>query len=181
MRANGVLGSVGQPTGWQSGPLGVDCPPVEQDETSLVKQALRQAAEALANTGRVLPAAYMLVRRNPQTAAPLSVPTAVGMQLESPLTSHADYVELLSTLREEAARLSAVAVALCGEAQAEIESDGGVSMKRVFFVRIEDRDGVHHMHAEIQAGPDGRSKLGTLLASPDASDDVDAPLLPVTH
>ena len=150
---------------------------MKQDETSLVKQALEQAAHSLAHSGRVLPAAYMLVRRNPQTSALLTMPTAIGMQLEAPLSSHADYLELLATLREEAARLQAVAVALCGEAQAEIEGQDGLRSQRVFFVRIEDRHGVHHLHAEIEQSGEGALRLGELLASPDASDDVDAPLL----
>jgi hypothetical protein len=151
---------------------------MRQDETSLVNQAVDQARETLARSGRVLPAAYMLVTRNPQTSAPLAQPTAIGTQLEAPLSSHADYQELLVSLREEAARLAALAVVLCGEALAEIDDAGALSQRRVFFVRIEDQEGVHHLHAAIESASGGGPRLGTLMASPDASDDVDAPLLP---
>jgi hypothetical protein len=156
---------------------------MQQDESSLVKQALAQARKELARAGRVLPAAYMLVQRNPQTGAPLMNPTAIGTQLDKPLASREEYVEFLGTLRVEANRLSAVAIALCGEAEAEIEDQGQVVARRVFFVRVEDRTGVHHLHASIEAadGAAGGVVLGTLLATPEATDDVDAPLLPLVN
>jgi len=144
----------------------------------LVKQAEEHARASLERTGRVLPGAYMLVRRNPQTGAPLQHPTAIGTELDEPLKSRAAYEEWLSTVRQEALRLDAFAVALAGEAQAEIEEHGRVVSRRVFFVRVEDSDGVHHMHAVIEPDAYGGLKLGTLLLTPGAADDVLAPLLP---
>jgi hypothetical protein len=152
---------------------------MQQDETALVKQAVAHARNELARSGRVLPAAYMLVQKNPQTGAALMNPTAIGTQLDKPLASSDEYFEFLGTIRTEARRLSALAVALCGEAEAEIEEDGRVVQRRVLFLRVEDREGVHHMHAAIDTRPDGAPALGALLATPDASDDVDAPLLPL--
>ncbi|HEX2678739.1 MAG TPA: hypothetical protein VHM19_18930 [Polyangiales bacterium] len=151
---------------------------MEQDETALVKQALAQARKELARAGRVLPSAYMLVQRNPQTGAPLMNPTAIGTQLDKPLASREEYLEFLGTLRTEAKRLAALAVALCGEAEAEIEEAGKLLTRRVLFVRIEDRSGVHHLHASIDPVLESPPKLGELLDTPDATDDVDAPLLP---
>jgi hypothetical protein len=151
---------------------------VKQDETALVKQAQEHAKSALARTGRVLPAAYMLVRRNPQTGALLTHPTAIGTELDSPFESREAYEELLDTVRSEAKRLDAFAVALCGEAEAEIEEKGRIVMRRVFFVRVEDQDGVHHMHARIEPGKYGEVRIGDLLLTPGATDDVDEPLLP---
>lgn len=150
---------------------------MQQDESALVKQAMAQAKKELERSGRVLPAAYMLVQRNPQTGGALVHPTAIGTQLESPFASPKEYTEFLGTLRTEAERLAALAIALCGEAEAEIEQDGRVVTRRVFFVRVEDRGGVHHLHASIELGG-GKATLGQLLDTPGASDDVDAPLLP---
>ncbi len=152
---------------------------MQQDETALVKQALSHARNELARGGRVLPAAYMLVQKNPQTGAALTNPTAIGTQLDKPLSSVEEYFEFLATIRTEARRLSAIAVALCGEAEAEIEEEDRVVQRRVLFLRVEDREGVHHMHATIETRPDGAPALGALLATSDASDDVDAPLLPL--
>jgi hypothetical protein len=154
---------------------------MQQDESALVKQAVAQARKELARAGRALPAAYMLVQRNPQTGAPLMNPTAIGTQLEKPLASHEEYAEFLRTLRAEAARLAAIAIALCGEAQAEIEDGDQVTARRVLFVRVEDRAGVHHLHASIEHDADGGVVLGTLQSTTDAEDDVDAPLLPAVN
>lgn len=154
---------------------------MQQDESSLVKQAVAQARKELARAGQVLPAAYMLVQRNPQTGAALMHPTAIGTQLDKPLASHEEYAEFLQTLRTEAARLSAIAIALCGEAQAEIDDGTQVVARRVLFVRVEDRAGVHHLHASIEVGDGGAAVLGALVTTDDAEDDVDAPLLPLVN
>jgi hypothetical protein len=150
---------------------------MKQDETALVKQALRDAREQLERGVRVTPGAYMLVTLNPQTGAPLTHPTAIGSQREQPFESSRDYREFCDTLRAEARRLKAIAVVLAGEAEAEIETTQGAERRRVFYVRVEDDAGVHQMHAPIESRS-GRSSLGSLLADPDAPDEVEQRLLP---
>lgn len=154
---------------------------MQQDESALVREAKQHAAASLARGGRVPMAAYMLVRRNPQTGAPLTHATALGAELPQPIASRKDYLEILGVLRAEARRLDAMAIALCGEADAEIEEHGTLALRRVFFVRIEDREGVHHLHAAIESSADGQRQLGQLLASSGAQDDVDQPLLPTVR
>jgi len=152
---------------------------MKQDESALVKQALREAREQLAQRGRIFPAAYMLVRNNPQTGAPLTYPAAIGSVRDAAFASRAEYDEFLKLLRAESARLDAVAVALSGEAEAEIESSGGhASKRRVFYVRIEDQQGVEQLHAVIEPDGQGGQRLGTLLADAGASDMLDELLLP---
>src|SRR4051812_6152304 len=130
---------------------------MKQDESALVREAVRQASERLVRGEQLLPAAYMLVRRNPQTGALLTYPTAIGMAIDKAFESEAEYLEFLKRLRAEAKRLDAIAVALGGEAEAEIEGARGPSRKRVFYLRVEDSAGVHHLHAAIE-----NAKLGTL-------------------
>jgi len=151
-------------------------PTMQQDETALVKEALRQARETLARGDRLLPAAYMLVQCNPQTGAPLTYPTAIGMNVDKPFESADAYREFVATLREEARRLRAIAVAIGGEARAEVE--GEAKPRAVFYLRIEDADGVHHLHAPIERAPSGQTRLGTLVDAGDAPDDLPEPLLP---
>ena len=152
---------------------------MKQDESALVKQALRDAREQLAQHGRILPAAYMLVRNNPQTGAALTYPTAIGSVREASFASRAEYDEFLAALRAEAQRLDAIAIAITGEAEAEIESSGGrASKRRVFYLRIEDRQGVEQLHAPIEPDAHGGQGLGVLLADAGASDLLDRPLLP---
>jgi hypothetical protein len=148
---------------------------MQQDETALVKEAMRHARDSLARGVRVSPAAYMLVRNNPQTGAPLTHPTAIGMTVEKPFESADAYREFVGTLRSEAQRLSAVAVAIAGEAQAEVE--GETKPRRVFYLRIEDADGVHHLHAPIEKTKSGDLRLGSLVDAGDAPDDLPEPLL----
>jgi hypothetical protein len=151
---------------------------MKQDETALVREAVRHAAERLNKGEPLLSAAYMLVRRNPQTGAPLTYPTAIGMAVEKPFASQADYLDFLSSLRGEAKRLDAIAVALGGEAEAEIDGASGPSKKRVFYLRVEDGAGVHHLHAAIETAPGGGMKLGTLFDAGAVPDDLPEPLLP---
>jgi hypothetical protein len=146
---------------------------MKHDESALVKQALRDAREQLARTGRVNPGAYMLVRQNPQTGAPLTHPTALGAQRDQPFATQAEYGEFLETLRVEARRLQAIAVVMAGEAQAEVETTQGSTLRRVLYVRVEDQAGVQQMHAAIESGV-----LGPLLADPDTADELEQPLLP---
>ena len=154
---------------------------MRQDESALVKQALREAREQLAQRGRILPAAYLLVRNNPQTGAPLTFPTAIGSVRDAPFGSRAEYDEFLALLRSEALRLNAVAVALAGEAEAEIESGAGrTSTRRVFYLRVEDTLGVEQLHAPIEPDGQGGQRLGALLADAGASDMLERPLLPRT-
>lgn len=78
-------------------------------------------------------------------------------------------------LRAEAMRLDAVAVAFLGEASAEVDDDEGP--RRVALIRMEDRSGVQLMHAPIErSGP--FSKAGDFVASPEAPDILEQPLLP---
>jgi hypothetical protein len=150
---------------------------MKHDESALVKQALREAREQLQARGRVLPAAYMLVRNNPQTGAPLTHMTALGSMREAPFASTKEFDEFLAQLRVEIARLDAAAVALSGEAEAEIESGSGSSKRRVWYVRIEDGQGVEQLHAAIEPDGKGGHRLGTLLADAGAVDMLEAPLL----
>ena len=151
---------------------------MKQDASALVKQALQDAREQLARRGRIYPAAYMLVRNNPQTGAPLTYPTAIGSVCEAPFGTRAEYDAFLETLRGEIARLGAVAVALAGEAEAEIErAGGGLGKQRVFYVRIEDEVGVEQLHAPIEPDGQGGHSLGNLLADAGASDILEQRLL----
>jgi hypothetical protein len=143
---------------------------MKHDESALVKQALRDAREQLAKNGRLLPSAYMLVRNNPQTGAPLANPTALAWQRDAPFASRAEYQEFLAQLRSEIARLAAVAVAIGGEAEAEVESAGKAAKRRVYMLRVEDRDGVEQLHAPIEADDHGELRLGKLLADAGAED-----------
>jgi hypothetical protein len=155
---------------------------MKQDASALVKQALQDASEQLARRGKIYPAAYMLVRNNPQTGAPLTYPTAIGSVCAEPFGSRADYDAFLKTLREEIVRLAAVAVAVSGEAEAEIERSGGrAGTQRVFYVRIEDEVGVEQLHAPIEPDGQGGQRLGSLLADAGASDVLEERLLPVIH
>jgi len=151
---------------------------MKHDESALVKQALWDARDQLQRTGRILPAAYMLVANNPQTGAPLTYPTAIGSVRDEPFTSQEDYDEYLATLRAESLRLSATAVALAGEAQAEVETGQGLEARRVWYLRIEDHRGVEQMHAAIDTDEQGRLSLGTLLADAGAADILKDRLLP---
>src|ERR1700755_2242902 len=98
---------------------------MRHDESALVKQALRDAREQLARTGRAMPGAYMLVTHNPQTGAPLTHPTAVGSQRDAPFQARDEYLQFLESLRAEARRLHALAIVIAGEAQAEVETTQG--------------------------------------------------------
>jgi len=149
---------------------------MQHDETALVKEALRRARECLARGEKLLPAAYMLVQLNPQTGAPLTYPTAIGTACDKPFESNEAYLEFLTTLRAEAKRLHALAVALGGEARAEVE--GEAKPRRVYYLRIEDAAGVHHLHALIEQSASGRPKLGELVDAGDVPDDLPEPLLP---
>ena len=146
---------------------------MKHDESALVKQALRDARAQLTRSGRLLPSAYMLVRNNPQTGAPLANPTALAWQRDTPFGSRTEYDEFLAQLRAEVTRLAAVAVAIGGEAQAEVESGGRTSLRRVFMLRVEDRDGVEQLHAPIEADDHGELRLGKLLADAGAADILD--------
>lgn len=146
---------------------------MKHDESALVKQALRDAREQLAKNGQLLPTAYMLVRNNPQTGALLTHPTALAWQRDTPFASREDYDEFLAQLRVEITRLAAIAVAIGGEAQAEVESGGKMATRRVFMLRIEDRDGVEQLHAPIEADNHGELRIGQLLADAGAEDILD--------
>jgi hypothetical protein len=149
---------------------------MKHDESALVKQALHEARTQLQARGRIMPAAYMLVRNNPQTGAPLTHPTALGSMRDAPFASAQEFADFLGQLRSEIVRLDAAAVALSGEAEAEIEASSGSSKRRVWYLRIEDAQGVEQLHAAIE--PDGSGyRLGKLLADAGAVDVLEAPLL----
>jgi hypothetical protein len=85
----------------------------------------------------------------------------------------------LALLRAEVVRLQAVAVALAGEAEAEIEAAGGRAEKRrVFYLRVEDEVGVEQLHAPIEPDGQGGQRLGKLLADAGAGDLLEQRLLP---
>jgi hypothetical protein len=150
---------------------------MKHDESALVKQALRDAREQLQSRGRILPAAYMLVRNNPQTGAPLTHPTAIGSVLEAPLASPAEFDEFVTQLRVESARLAALAVAFGAEAEAEIDTASGSAVRRVWYLRIEDEQGVEQLHAVIETDVDGPARLGKLMADAGAVDMLGVSLL----
>lgn len=150
---------------------------MKHDESALVKQALREAREQLQARGRINPGAYMLVRNNPQTGAPLTHLTALGSMREGPFASAAEFAEFVAQIRAEIVRLDAAAVALSGEAEAEIEASTGSSKRRVWYLRIEDAQGVEQLHAAIEPNGQGGHRLGKLLADAGAVDMLEAPLL----
>lgn len=150
---------------------------MKHDESALVKQALHEAREQLRARGRILPAAYMLVRNNPQTGARLTHPTALGATRDAPFANAQEFSEFVAQLRAESGRLDALAVAFSGEAEAEIESSSGSSTRRVWYVRIEDQQGVEQLHAPIEPDGQGGHRLGKLLADAGADDMLDTPLL----
>lgn len=154
----------------------LQCAAVRQDETALVREAVRQAQLRLERGEPVLPAAYMLVQVNPQTGAALTYPTAIGLTRDKPFESQTEYLEFAANVRAEARRLRALAVALSGEAQAELD-DGGVS--RVLYVRVEDAAGIHHLSAIVERAPSGALSLGPLYDAGAAEDDLPEPLLPL--
>lgn len=150
---------------------------MRHDESALVKQAVKDAREQLARSSRILPAAYLLVANNPQTGAPLMNPTAIASMRDEPFKSQEDYDGFLTMLKGEIARLNALAVALTGEATAEVETSRGVEKRRVFYVRMEDAQGVEQLHAPIDKDELGTARLGALLADAGASDVLSERLL----
>jgi hypothetical protein len=153
---------------------------MKHDEESLIKEALAQAQAELSRFGRVRPSAFMLVQNNPQTGVRLTHPTGIGTVLEeTPITGEV-LDAFIAGVREEAARLDALAVALSAEAEAELEKNGRVEKKRVLLIRMEDQDGLHILHAPIDPQLDGGLALGELMLSEgaEALDELGAPLLP---
>jgi hypothetical protein len=136
---------------------------MQHDEQSLVREAHATAKQQVEATGHVLPAAYLLTLTNPQTGAELTYPTAVASVSETPVRSDEDMQELVRVIREEARRLRALAVVFCAEAELVLD-DAGRDVRRVAIVRMEDREGVQLMHAEIVAGETGHS-LGPLMST----------------
>jgi len=148
---------------------------MEQDEATVVRHAQDAIAGSLRDYGQVLPGAVMLVRRDAETGEELPSPRAIGMIEEHPFGSEEEMELFIGGLRAEAIRLDAIAVALLGEASAEVDDDG--APRRVALIRMEDRTGVQLMHAPIETtGP--FSKAGDFVASPEAPDILEHPLLP---
>lgn len=151
---------------------------MQHDETSLVREAQQVIEEQLAHEGRVLPAAFMLIRRNPQTLGRLTHPTAVSSVRPEPFADADDARSFVTRIREEAAKLEALAVAISGEALAEIETEEGVQAQRVAWIRIDDRDGSHHLHAHIDIEPNGDIALSNYVQSQPSEDEIGEPLVP---
>jgi len=146
-----------------------------QDERTVIRHAQDAVAGSLRDYGQVLPGAVMLVGRDPETGEPLSEPRAIGMLEEHAFGSEQEMELFVGGLRAEAMRLDALAVAFLGEASAEVDDDEGP--RRVALIRMEDRSGVQLMHAPIErTGP--FSKAGDFVASPEAPDILEQPLLP---
>lgn len=144
------------------------------DERVVVRHAQDAAAASLRDHGAVLPGAVMLVLRDPHSEQPLSEPHAIGMMEPEPLADEEAMQSFLGGLRAEAQRLHARAVALVGEAGAEVEGGGS---RRVALIRMEDATGVQLMHAPIEVRG-GQPTLGDFVASPEAPDILEHPLLP---
>lgn len=136
---------------------------MRHDEQSLVHEAHSTAKQQVETHGHVLPAAYLLTSINPQTGAALTYPTALASVFETPLTSQEDMQALVQSIKDEAKRLSALAVVFCAEAEVQLD-DAGRDLRRVAMLRVEDPDGVELMHAEIIPGETGYS-LGPLMAT----------------
>lgn len=151
---------------------------MEQDETTLIREAQQVIEEQLAQEGRVLPAAFMLIRRNPQTLGRLTHPTAVSSVRPEPFADADEARAFVAQIREEAAKLDARAVAISGEALAEIETEQGVQAQRVAWIRIDDRDGAHHLHAHIDIEPNGDIILSNYFQSQPSEDEIGEPLVP---
>lgn len=146
------------------------------DERVVVRHAQDAVAASLSEHGIVLPGAVMLVSLDPQDESPLPAPQAIGMMEPAPLVGEDEMVSFVGGLRAEAHRLHARAVALLGEAGAQVEGRGG-GEQRVALIRMEDATGVQLMHAPIEVRG-GVAKAGDFVASPEAPDILDHPLLP---
>ena len=147
--------------------------PMEQDERTVILQAQDAARQSLLEHGRVLPAAVMLVQIDPISEVRLDVRRAIRMGEDKPFETEEQFEAFVGGLRAEALRLQATAVALIGEAAADIV-DG--APRRVALIRHEDATGVQLMHAPI----DG-NRTGDFMPSPEAPDILDQPILPVAR
>jgi len=134
---------------------------MQHDEKSLVREAHATARTQVETTGHVLPAAYLLTQINPQTGAELTFPTALASVSETAIGTQKELDEFVGSIREEARRLKALAVVFCAEAEVQLD-ESGRDVRRVAMLRVEDRDGVQMMHAEIVPGETGHS-LGSLM------------------
>jgi len=143
--------------------------PMAQDERAVVRQAQQAVHESLHSRGVVLPGAVMLVGRDPDSGEPLLEKRAIGMTEEQPFAGEEEFESFIGGLRAEALRLEATAIAIIGEASADI-IDG--TPTRVALIRVEDEGGVDLMHAKIESG-----RVGDFLATPDAPDIIDKPIL----
>jgi hypothetical protein len=141
----------------------------EQDERTVVLRAQEMARESLSEHGRVMPGAVMLVGRDPETGEPLASRHAIGMTEAQPFGSQEDFDEFVEALRTEAERLDATAVAIIGEATADIV-DGAPA--RVALIRVEDEGGVDLVHAKIDD-----DRVGSFVDSPGAPDIFEQPIL----
>ncbi|MDD9943730.1 MAG: hypothetical protein OXU20_21995 [Myxococcales bacterium] len=147
---------------------------MKQDERSVVREAQRHAQQDLLHEGFIRPAVFMLVRCNPQTGAPMSRPAAIGHVLDGS-SEDGEHTAWLDAIRSEAKRLGALAVALCVEAEAEV--DDGQSL-RVAMIHVEDEHGLEVLHAPIDRTGVG-ARIGTFvaLAGAEASEATGIPAL----
>ena len=148
-----------------------------QDASVLVQEAQAVAQAQVEKEGRLLPGAYLLVRRNPQTGAPFTYPTAIASWAEAPFASAEDFETFVAQVRGEVERLDAMAVVLSTEAMAEVDTPEGPLPQRVVVLRLEDETGIHWMHAPIEKGVDGGDRVGMFYATPGVPDPIEKPLL----
>ncbi len=148
---------------------------MEQDERTVVRQAQNVVQQSLREHGRVLPGAVILAHHDPESGEPLPAPAALAMSEDKPFEDEAAFELFVGGLRAETRRLGATAIALIGEAGAEVEGSEGV--RRVALIRMEDRGGVQLLHAPIELQPDGGMLAGDFVASPEAPDILEHPIL----
>lgn len=120
---------------------------LRQSALTVVRMAQSHAQEELTARGRIRPGVFMLVRRNPQTDAPLSQPIAIGTVNEEGFADESAQQTFFEDVRTEARRLEATAVAICLQAEAEL-TDSSAALP-VALIHIEDNAGLSLLHAPI--------------------------------
>jgi hypothetical protein len=147
---------------------------MQQDAHTVVREAQRHAQTDLESQGRVRPAVFMLVTRDPETGTALPQAAAIGSIADGPDVDRADWFD---GIRAEAGRLGATVVAVCMGVEAEVE-DG----KRVpaAVVHVEDEAGVELLMAPVaRSGEELHIGAYTVLTDVDPHTvmGIDPPLL----
>lgn len=120
----------------------------KQSALTVVRMAQEHAQTELRERGHIRPGVFMLAAFNPQTGAKLSQATAIGTVHEEGFAQDEERVAFLDAIRSEAQRLGAQAIALCLQANAEVE--GQAQMLPVAVIHIEDHNGVTLLHAPVE-------------------------------